>query len=369
MKRNKLITLPLLQDWIKEIIGSTHRGKKFQHWNLFPKNAIWQDFTNTKIYSDEMTNLNAYKMKSTKTKKICSFITLLMFSIAFAYAQNRQPVNSIIGDISFITRFGRLPNVTTDANLRIQTHLAYVEKLLRQKDVSSLSPTLQTKRIHLLDLLHDYWTRGIFPRNYDYKDQARPCFIDKDGTICAVGYLIEQTAGRKAAEIINSKHKYDRINEMKDKMVDDWISNSGLTKEECAMIQPQYPYYCLCEAQPVLYATCVTNGNGKHSRCRKDRRLAIAGKELSSNEASQASTYAIPVSNSTSVSFFNEQTEKISLKAFDMAGRLIATIADTRFKEGRHEISWNTKELNPGIYLLQAKSDEFTQTVKLVITN
>ena len=308
-------------------------------------------------------------MKLTETKKIYSFITLLMFSIAFTYAQNRQPVNSIIGDVSFITKFGQLPNVSTDPNLRIQTHLAYVEKLLRQKDASSLSPILQTKRIHLLDLLHDYWIRGIFPRNYDYKGQTRPCFIDKDGTICAVGYLIEQTAGRKAAEIINSRHKYDRITEMKDKMVDDWIKNSGLTKEECAMIQPQYPYYCLCEAQPVLYATCVTNGNGKHSRCRKDRRLAIAGKELSSNEASQASTYAIPVSNSTSVSIFNEQAERISLKAFDMAGRLIATIADARFKEGRHEIPWNTKELNPGIYLLQAKSAEYTQTLKLVVMN
>jgi type IX secretion system substrate protein len=310
-------------------------------------------------------------MKRNFIKKSSSFISIIvgMLSISFAFGQGVEPVNSIIGDISFIKKFDHSPNAATNENLRIKTHLAYVENLLRQRDVSAMSSELQLKRNHLLNLLHDYWTREIFPRNYDYKNQTRPCFIDKDGTICAVGYLVEQTAGRKAAEIINSKHKYDRITEMKDKIVDDWINNSGLTREECAMIQPQYPYYCFCEAQPVAYATCVTNGNGKHSRCRKDRRLAIAGKELSSDETSQTTTYAIPVSNSTSVSIFNEQTEKISLKAYDMAGRLIATIADTRFKEGRHEIPWDTKELNPGIYLLQAKSEEFTQTLKLVVMN
>ena len=308
-------------------------------------------------------------MKSIAAKKIYSFITMLMFSVAFSNAQSGQPVNSVIGDISFAKKFGHLAVVSTNEDLRIQTHLAYVENLLRQKDVSNLSPELQLNRTHLLDLLHNYWIRGIFPRNYDYKDQRRPCFIDKDGRICAVGYLIEQTAGRKAADAINAKHKYDRITEMNDEMVDNWINNSGLTKEECAMIQPQYPYWCTCDGSFTMYATCVTYGNGKHSRCRKDRGLAIAGKELSSNETSQASTYTIPVSNSTTISVTLEQPEKISLKAFDLSGRLVATIADSRFKEGRHEIPWNTKELNPGIYLLQAQSAESIQTVKLVVMN
>lgn len=149
-------------------------------------------------------------------------------------------VNPILGDISFETRFGHQPDAKTDEILRIKVHLEYVEGLLRQKDVSSLSVDVQEKRSRLLDLLHDYSTNGIFPKNYDYANQRKPCFIDKDGAVCAVGYLIERTTGRALAEKINSKYKYEYLLAMNDAQVDEWILASGLTKEECAMIQPQY---------------------------------------------------------------------------------------------------------------------------------
>jgi hypothetical protein len=151
-----------------------------------------------------------------------------------------QWVNLILGDISYESAFGHKPDATTDNNLRIRTHLEYVENLLRNKNVSDLSTNLQTKRNHLLDLLHDYWTNGVFPKNYDYVDQRKPCFIDKDGTICAVGYLLEQTTSRQVADEINNKHKYDELLAMNSSTVDNWILTSGLTKEECAMIQPTY---------------------------------------------------------------------------------------------------------------------------------
>ena len=152
----------------------------------------------------------------------------------------RQQVNPVIGDKSFLTAFGYIPDATTDNELRIKTHLAYAEWVLRQKDVSNLSMPQQYQRNYLLDLLHKYWTAGIFPRNYDYPDQRVPCFIDKEGRICAVGYLVEQTAGRDAAEEIHTKHKYETIYQMNDLALELWIAKSGLTKEECAMIQPAY---------------------------------------------------------------------------------------------------------------------------------
>ncbi len=151
-----------------------------------------------------------------------------------------QSINPLLGDISFINKFGHNPDATTDDNLRIKTHLEFVENLLRKKNISNLPASEKIKRNHLLDLLHQYWTAGIFPRNYEYATERKPCFIDKDARICAVGYLVEQTAGRQVAEQINSKHKYEKINEMNDAAVAEWIANSGLTKEECAMIQPMY---------------------------------------------------------------------------------------------------------------------------------
>jgi hypothetical protein len=108
------------------------------------------------------------------------------------------------------------------------------------KNVSDLSDDLLKKRSHLLDLLHDYWMKGNFPKNYVYADQRKPCFIDQNGTICAVGYLVEQTTCRQVANDINNKHQYDALLAMNDPTVDNWILTSGLTKEECAMIQPTY---------------------------------------------------------------------------------------------------------------------------------
>ncbi len=155
----------------------------------------------------------------------------------------RQTVNPLLDDVSFSEQFGKLPDKSTNETVRVQTHLAYAEKLLRHTNASHLSTSLQQKRLHLLDLLHTYWTAGVFPRNYDYPNQRVPCFIDKDKRICAVGYLVEQTVGRQTAEAINEGHQYDEVLEMNDAAVDNWIAGSGLSKEECAMIQPTYGYY------------------------------------------------------------------------------------------------------------------------------
>lgn len=177
--------------------------------------------------------------------KTSNFI-LTIFVLTILASCNRktneieQTVNAVIGDISYTQTFGHQPSKETDENTRLQTHLKYVEKLLRNKDIPSLTVEQKENRKKMLDLLNDYWTAGVFPKNYDYPDQRIPCFIDKDGNICAVGYLIEQTAGRQVAEEINSKFKYEYLLAMNDPKIDSWVQTSGLTKEECAMIQPKY---------------------------------------------------------------------------------------------------------------------------------
>lgn len=105
----------------------------------------------------------------------------------------------MIGDRSFVDTYGCRPDGKTPENMRQRTHLAYVEKLLRAADISHLSPELRQKREMMLDLLHEYREAGSFPCNYDYPGERCPCFIDREGRICAVGYLVEKTAGRHVA--------------------------------------------------------------------------------------------------------------------------------------------------------------------------
>ena len=65
-------------------------------------------------------------------------------------------------------------------------------------------------------------------------------FVDRVGTACAVGHLMrldgqEELVGRIAA---NSNHV--RIEDVDRGPLIDWIGSSGLTQEECALIQPSY---------------------------------------------------------------------------------------------------------------------------------
>jgi hypothetical protein len=172
-------------------------------------------------------------------KKVCLFAMMLITSLAFS--QNKlYTVNAVIGDESFIQTFGQIPDHYANEILRIQTHLMFVEQMLRNKNVIGLTKKQKRNREKALDLLHEYWLNGVFPSNYDYPDERKPCFIDRDGKICAVGYLLEKTAGRNVAEKISLKHKYEYIEEMNDEIVAEWAKEHGLSLEECAMIQPTY---------------------------------------------------------------------------------------------------------------------------------
>ena len=149
-------------------------------------------------------------------------------------------VNAVLGDESFVQIFGTAPNEETQEILRIQTHLQFVENKLRNETPLNLTKKQKRKRKQVLDLLHEYGVAGTFPSNHDYPGERKPCFIDRDGKICAVGYLIEKTEGRNVAEKINAAHQYKLIKEMNDEIVITWAKENGLTLEECAMIQPTY---------------------------------------------------------------------------------------------------------------------------------
>lgn len=174
----------------------------------------------------------------TLTLTVLTFILLL--SCNRSSIDKNQTVNPILGDISYERKFGSKPTSTTSNHIRVSTHLEYVENLLRKTDVSGISTELQARRKSILDLFHTYWTNGVYPKNYDYADQRKPCFIDRDGNICAVGYLIEQTTSRQVADEINNNYKYQELLAMNDQTINNWVSTSGLTKEEFAMIQPAY---------------------------------------------------------------------------------------------------------------------------------
>src|SRR5258706_10459324 len=65
-----------------------------------------------------------------RTMVLALAIATLAWSCSRQLTDYSQTVNSRLGDVSFVKQFGHPPDASTDENLRIRTHLEYVENLL-----------------------------------------------------------------------------------------------------------------------------------------------------------------------------------------------------------------------------------------------
>ena len=70
-----------------------------------------------------------------------------------------QTVNAVIGDKSFIQRFGVVPSRATTEPLRLTVHLEYVLQLLESSDVSHLDDATRRARITCLSTVSGDSTR------------------------------------------------------------------------------------------------------------------------------------------------------------------------------------------------------------------
>lgn len=165
---------------------------------------------------------------------------ILFFLLLFSIQANSQiqEINPIVGNFSWISIYGEQPNSTSSEMERISNHLNFVLEKLDQN--SSTSSELQENRESNINLLREYVQAQNFPRSIEYNQNRRPCFIDNSGNVCAVGYLLEKTAGREEAERINSLFQYEYLLDMKDEGLLKWQKSSGLSLKELAMIQPTY---------------------------------------------------------------------------------------------------------------------------------
>lgn len=171
-------------------------------------------------------------------------VSLLTATTAYALPPGADPAlrhgaNHHVGDDSFVALFGRAPTPQDDERVRMTAHLQYVHDWLASRPATR--PELAAKRKALLDALQRYVAKGTTPKNANLPWRT-PVFIDEEGTICAVGYLIESSVGRALPERIAKLHKYDFIEDIAASMpeVKQWVEESGLTLEEIASIQPAY---------------------------------------------------------------------------------------------------------------------------------
>ena len=168
-------------------------------------------------------------------------IHLLLFALIGmlnGHAQRHTTVNAVIGDSSWLEIYHMLPNEKTVETRRLRVHLNYV--LARLKSSSTKNDGNSLSRKKSISLLEEYISIGEFPSSFSHRAPRTPCFIDDVGNICAVGYLVEKTAGRAEAERINERYRFHYLADINDAGLKTWQQSSGLSMKELAMIQPTY---------------------------------------------------------------------------------------------------------------------------------
>ena len=152
------------------------------------------------------------------------------------------PINSITGDASYLLAFGHAPDARVPDDVRIATHLRWILGRLRAAPVAHLTASERTARARNLDRLARYVREGRFPRNPSTVHVRTPNFLDAEGRICAVGYLLSADLGAGAAAAIRDRFQFARIGAIAQasELLASWQRSSGLSVRELASIQPEY---------------------------------------------------------------------------------------------------------------------------------
>ena len=113
---------------------------------------------------------------------------------------------------------------------------------------------------------------------------------------------------------------------------------------------------------------CYVNSHGQ-TKCMKLNHVPDGWRMANTTiESTPLTVSPNPVSNFTTISFFNEQSQYVSIRIFDINGRLVSSLADQNFDEGITAFTWNTEQIKNGVYFLQFISSEKQEMIKLVVT-
>ncbi|CAF1449193.1 unnamed protein product [Didymodactylos carnosus] len=166
----------------------------------------------------------------------------------------------IVENQNYLNKFGHSPTGNGNEQLRIRTHLEYVENLIRNQTSTSSSSLLQ---LQALDYLNDYWNIGQFPQHDKYYQHRLPRFIDHNDIHCAVGYMISRSpAFEYVPKQINKKYEYSDVDQIKNNNLDKWMNLYQFSLNELSMIQPTYSFMCSKDQtnNRCLSGQCLTVG-------------------------------------------------------------------------------------------------------------
>ncbi len=126
---------------------------------------------------------------------------------------------------------------------RVAEHIEGAEELVRRPQ--RLPPLQLLNRSLLLQELEQYRTRGLFPKNTDFRGKCVPYFVDAEGTRCAVAHLLDVSDQGELVRYVAARNNHVKVTELASNAeFVAWLAAAGLTLEEAARIQPSYDRMC-----------------------------------------------------------------------------------------------------------------------------
>lgn len=77
--------------------------------------------------------------------------------------------------------------------------------------------------------------------------------------------------------------------------------------------------------------------------------------------------YPNPFNANTKIKYELHRPSNVTIKIFDIMGYFIETIEDTHQESGQYTINWNATKYSSGIYIIQMKVGNFTQSNKCIL--
>lgn len=85
------------------------------------------------------------------------------------------------------------------------------------------------------------------------------------------------------------------------------------------------------------------------------------------NTYSLSQNYPNPFNPSTTITFELPKISKVKIEVFDMLGRKVSTLLNTRKKAGMHSVTFDASSLSSGMYIYRIQAGDFTKTRKLTL--
>lgn len=94
---------------------------------------------------------------------------------------------------------------------------------------------------------------------------------------------------------------------------------------------------------------------------------------VSTEESPIVSTFSLdqnypnPFNPETTISFALKTASVVRIDIYNISGRLIDTLVNQPFSQGRHSVSWNASNYSSGFYLYRITTDQGSQTRKMLL--